>query len=96
MMKGNLAQMQLYLSHSSALWSSPKLRIVPINNVFACSRKNYISDLEKKLGGLLQGRGMDQPFNGRYSLTDHKKALIFPDLSTLGFLGTKVSTLICG
>ena len=49
-MKENLAQILLYLSHSKALWSSPRLGIVPVNNVFCMFQKNYVSDLEKKIG----------------------------------------------
>ena len=79
-----------------ALRSSPRLGIVPINVFCMFQKKTTSLILRRKLGGPLQGRGMDQPFNGRYSLTDHKKNLMFPNLSTLGLLGTKVSTLICG
>ena len=39
-----------------------------------CSGKNYISDLEKKIGksANMEGGG-GQTFNGRNSLTDNKK-----------------------
>ena len=49
----------------------------------ACSRKNYISDLEKESGRSASrggGKGKwGQPFNDQYLLTDHqKKPLMLP------------------
>ena len=62
-------------SNSRALWSSPWLGLGS-RTCFCMVQKNYITDLETKIGR--SANGGDQPVSGRYSLTDHKKPLTFP------------------